>query len=434
MTGRGPRTALLGLVAGMAGWAQAPMLQDGAVALRQARTAWTLGEAPLPPLALPSFEVGFGGAGSAGAYAPLLDGEGMGHGIQGWGLGLQGRYAAGGWSFSATLLALRSEGRTLGVLHRAALAYQWESGWRLALEQGPFAWGSGLSGGDLLGDSARPFPRLSLASPEAPLPFGRWRAEVFLGQLERDRPIPAWIPDRAARVAAQTSGWDLHRPDLVGGLLRATFGTQVEASLGAVTMTGGRGALGQPAPAAAARTTTLADLSVRVPALARLVHAQGASFHVSRSAAPEDRSITLDPPRDLGGLRLVWEGWEVGVEYAGAASPPAAPTFTQPAHLAGFSTYGDPLGPAFGRDAVTRTVELGLPLPLEGQGRLRVVRATAALDHPAGTGSWFAQGDVQWRTPTGRIGGSIASRRDEFPGSPARWGWTFSVFQSFRVF
>ena len=430
----GCRTALLGLAAGMGAWAQAPMLQDGAAALRQAQTAWTLGEPPLPPLALPSFEVGFGGAGSAGDYAPLLDGEGLGHGLQGWGLGLQGRYAAGGWSFSATILGLRSEGRSLGVLHRAALAYRWESGWRLALEQSPFAWGSGLSGGDLLGDAARPFPRLSLASPEASLPFGRWRAEAFLGRLESDRPIPEWIPDRAARVAAQASGWDLRRPDLVGGLLRATFGTQVEASLGAVTMTGGQDALGESAPATAARTSTLADLSVRVPALAKLARAQGASFHFGRSAAPEDRSITLSPPRDLGGLRLVWESWDVGVEYAGAARSQATPAFTRPAHLAGFSTYGDPLGPAFGRETVTRTLEVGLPLLLEGQGRLRVVRATAALDHPAGTGSWFLQGDVQWRTATGRIGGSIASRRDEFPGSPAHWGWAFSVFQSFRVF
>jgi hypothetical protein len=79
-------------------------------------------------------------------------------------------------------------------------------------------------------------------------------------------------------------------------------------------------------------------------------------------------------------------------------------------------------------------VELGLPLFLEGQGRLKAVRATAALDHPAGGGSWFLQSEAQWRTPMGRVGASVASRRSEFPGRDARWGWAFSLFQSFRVF
>jgi hypothetical protein len=77
-------------------------------------------------------------------------------------------------------------------------------------------------------------------------------------------------------------------------------------------------------------------------------------------------------------------------------------------------------------------VDLGLPVFLEGQGRLRAVRGTAtALPN---SGFWFLQGEAQWRTPTGRLGASVASRRDEVPGSPARWGWAFSVFQSFRIF
>lgn len=430
----GFRIAAIGVTAGLGAWAQAPLLQDGATALRQSQRAWTAGEEPLPPLSLPSFEVGLGGADSGGRYAPLVGGEGLGHGIQGWGSGLQGRYILGGWSLSATVLGLRDGGQTLGILHRAALAYRWESGWRLALEQAPFAWGSGLNGGDLLGDAARPFPRLSLATPEASLPFGRWRVEAFMGRLEENRPIPRWASDREALNAAHTNGMDLHRPDLYGGLLRASFGLQMEATFGAVTMTGGRDALGQAAPAASARTSTLTELKVRIPALAGLVQARGASFHLSRSAAPEKRSITLGSARNLGGLQVVWEGWDLGLEYADSASRSTPGSLTQPAYLAGFSTHGDPLGSAFGREAVTRTVELGLPLFLEGQGRLKAVRATAALDHPSGTGSWFLQAEAQWHTSTGRLGASLASRRDEIPGSPARWGWAFSVFQSFRVF
>ena len=386
------------------------MLQDGATALRQARLDWTLGQTSLPPSSMPSFEVGFGGAGSDGVYTPLTDGEGLGHGTQGWGLGLQGRYVLDGWSFSATALALRDQGRTSGILQRAALAYRTESGWRAALEQAPLAWGSGLNGGDLLGDAARPFPRLFLSTPEASLPLGRWRAEAFAGRLERDRPLPEWIPDREARIIAQAAGLDLHGPILWGGLVRASFGAFVETSLGVVTMGGGHDDLDHSAPASSARAESLAELRVRMPFLAQLIQARGASLYLSRSGAPDSNAVALTPSRT------------------------AQATFFQPAYLAGFSTYGDPLESAFGRESVTRTVELGVPLFLEAQGHLKVVRATAAQGNPSGTGSWFLQADAQWRTSTGRIGASMASRRNELPDASRHWGWAFSVFQAFRVF
>jgi hypothetical protein len=414
--------------------AQAPLLQDGAGALRQARLDWTLGQAPQEPSSMPSFEVGLGGANSDGAYTPLTHGEGLGHGTAGWGLGLQGRYVRGGFSVAATVLALREHHHTAGLLQRAALAYQWESGWRLALEQAPFAWGSGLNGGDLLGDAARPFPRLSVATPEAALPLGRWHAEAFAGRLEGERPIPDWISDREARLAAQAAGLDLQRPLLWGGLLRASFGPLVETSLGAITLTGGQDGLGRAAPATAARSESLAELRLRLPALARLVQARGASMLLSRSAAPDSKALSLSPARSLGGLQLVWDRWELGLEYAGAAPSPTPATYSSPAHLAGFSVHGDPLGPAFGAEVITRTVELGLPLFLEGRGRLQALRATAALAQPTGTGSWCFQADAQWRTPTGRIGAALASRRHELSGSSPSWGWAFSAFQSFRVF
>jgi hypothetical protein len=79
-------------------------------------------------------------------------------------------------------------------------------------------------------------------------------------------------------------------------------------------------------------------------------------------------------------------------------------------------------------------VELGLPLFLDGRGRLKAVRATAASASPSGTESWFFQGEGQWRTPTGRVGATAASRRNEVPFPETRWGWAFSIFQAFRVF
>jgi hypothetical protein len=414
--------------------AQAPLLQDGAWALRQARLDWALGQAPLGPSSLPSFEVGLGGASSDGTYTPLTNGEGLAHGTVGWGLGLQGRYVRGGFSVSATALALRDQDHTAGSIQRAALAYQSESGWRIALEQSPFAWGSGLNGGDLLGDAARPLPRLSLATPEADLPLGRWRLETFAARLASPRPISDWSTDREARIAAQAAGYDLQRPTLWGGLLRSSLGSLIETSLGAITMDGGQDARGRSAPAVAARTETLAEVRLRMPALAALVQARGASLVLSRSGTPDSDALTLRPARDLGSLQLVWDGWDLGLEYAGATQPIAPATFSHPAYLAGFSVQGDPLGPTFSVGTITRTVELGLPLFLEGQGRIKALRVTAALDQAAGSGTWFLQGDAQWRTPTGRIGASLASRRNELPGANAHWGWAFSAFQAFRVF
>ncbi|HJV49746.1 MAG TPA: hypothetical protein VJ549_10770 [Geothrix sp.] len=430
-------TALLTLL-GLPLLAQAPMLQDGAAALRQARLDWTLGQTPLGPSSMPSLEVGWGGADAEGPYAPLMNGEGLGHGTRGWGLGLQGRYVREGWTFAATALAFRDEGHSLGVLQRATLAYQTESGWRAALEAAPFAWGSGLLGDDLLGDASRPFPRLSLSTPELGLPFGASRMEAFAGRLERT-PVPDWISDRETRLAAQAQGLDLRQPWLWGAFLRTDLGSLTQVGLGAARMEGGEDALGRTAPADSARTQTMAELRLRLPALARWARARGAALVLSRSAAPAGPALSLSPARDLGGLQLAWEDWDLGLEYAGSPSHTPVPSFSEPTSLAGFSNRGDALGPAFGRGAVTRTVALGLPLFLEGRGRLQLVRGTAPSDQPLGPAFWCLQAEAQWRTPTGRFGTALASLRQELSlasasGAPARWGWTCSVFQAFRVF
>jgi hypothetical protein len=383
---------------------------------------------------MPSFEVGWGGAGSEGVYAPLTGGEGLGNGTQGWGLGLQGRYVRGGWAFATTLLALRDHGHTSGILQRAALAYQAESGWRLALEQTPFAWGSGLNGGDLLGDAARPFPRLSVSTPEVDLALSRWRLEAFAGRIDRTSPIPLWLSDREARILAQSDGLALQNPILWGGLLKTALGSLVETSLGAVSLRGGRDAQGHQAPGDAARTRSLAEARVRIPSLAQWLGARGASVYTSRSSASEGRSLALAPGRGLGGLQVVWEGWDLGLEYAGATPIRPVTTYSQPAYLADFSFRGDSLGAAFGSGAITRTMELGLPFFFEGQGRIKAVRLTSAMDRYSSSGAWFLQGEAQWRTSTGRAGASVASRRDSPVASALSWGWSFSVFQAFRVF
>ena len=412
------RAALLGLLTLGLG-AQAPLLQDGAVVLRRDRLDWTLGQEPLEPSGLPSFEVGWGGAGTQGLWTPLLGGEGLGTGTAGWGLGFQGRWTKAGLSIAATALALRDGDRTLGILQRGSVAYRWDSSWRLALEQTPLAWGAGLLGGELLGDGVRPFPRLALSTPTFDLPLGRWRLEAFRGRLEGPGPLPDTLPQLAQRQGAAAAGLDLARPWLQGGLLVATFAERLELTFGSLALVGGTDAQGRLTSASATQTARLAQARLRWPEV------PGASLLFSRSGWD-------GTDRTLAGLQLARESWDATLEWAGAARLPAGP-LALPQHLAGFSSRGDALGTAFGPYTATRSAAWGLPLPWEGRGRLLLVRATTPLPSPAPEATWLLQGEARWRTAFGRLGATVASRRDTQAGH-ARWGWSFTCFQAFRVF
>jgi len=419
------RSALLGALAAATLAAQAPMAQDGASANREARMEWLQGQMPLGPSSMPSLEVGWGGSSSDPRYAPLLGGEGLGHGARGWGIGLQGRYVSGGWTMSATLLGLRNHGSTQGLLHRAALAYQPDSGWRVALEQAPFAWGSSLLGGELLGDAARAFPRLSLATPPVPFLKATWRLEAFHGRLEADPVIPVWAGDRPLRQTARDAILDQGRPTIQGARLRVNVGSLVEAGLGAVALRGG--AAQEPT-----RTQSLLEAKVRLPFLAEALRARGAALHASRSASPDGSAPTLASARSLVGGQVVWDAWDLGLEVAGAA--PLTPLQNRSVPPAGFSTHGDALGDAYWRTWSTRTMTVGLPLFLEGRGRFLALRATTSAAQPGPSAAWFLQVEGQWRTSTGRLGASLASLRQEHGPAGVHWGWTASLFQAFRVF
>lgn len=532
---------ILASLAGSPGLAQAPLLQDGADALRQDRLAWALGEPAPSPFHVPSLEVGLGGAGSEGLYTPLVGGEGFGHGMQGWGVGMQGKYFIDGWSFEAAATAFHDGDITRGALQRAVIAYQSEGGWRMALEQAPFQWGFGVNGGYLMGDSSRPFPRLSLRTPEADLhlwrvPLGRWRADLFYGRLEWNRPIPSWIGNPLTQEAAKADHGDIRRPDLSGLMVRGRFGPHVELNLGVVSMWGGVDPegkrrregyswedymLGFVGAENIGRTEAsgspfhfdqsnfkqismghaLAEARVRIPALAEYFGAKGASVYLSRGSKNvnwqwkdflrhpgaairrdlskdwelikrgnirggdymesiwgrgiREAAPTLEHANDMIGLQLVWENWDLALDYADTVNIPADGggyrVYSHGIYLAGYSRYGDPMGLAFGGDVITRTVDAGFPLFREGKGRLKVVngirafRDNLALWTAAHPGSvpelnrfWFLQADVQWRTSTGRIGGTISTERDRNPqfvnGATPRWGWAFTIFQSFRVF
>ena len=483
-------------------FAQAPLLQDGAADLRRARLAWTLGESVPPPFHVPSLEVGVGGTGSEGLYAPLVGGEGLGHGMRGWGIGLQGKYFLGRWSLSAAAVAFRDGEITRGVLQRGALAYQTEGGWRLALEQTPFQWGFGPNGGYLMGDSARPFPRLSLSTAEAALhlwrvPLGRWSAEFFYGRMEWNREIPEWMSNRQTQLAAKEGQGDIRRPDLSGARFTGRFGPHVELNLAGVSMWGGVDPQGRNrqrdytwedyllgfvgaenigrSEASGSQGNfnlsnykqismghAMAEARVRLPALADRLDAKGASVYLSRgskninwqwrdflrhpgAAIRRDLSKdwelikrgrvrggdymdsiwgrgireavpTLEHANDMIGFQLVFDGWDLALDYADTVNIPADGggyrVYSHSTYLAGLSRYGDSLGLPFGGDTITRTADLGFPLLFEGQGRLKVVsgirtfRDNLALWSGAHPGQvpglnrfWFLQADAHsWWT------------------------------------
>jgi hypothetical protein len=535
------RLASIFAVASTGALAQAPLFQDGAQQLRNERLAWALGDPAPTPLHIPSLEVGLGGAGSQGTYTPLVGGEGFGNGTQGWGTGIQGRYFTGGWELSATATLLRQDGITKGSLQRGALAYRSEGGWRFALEQTPFQWGFGPNGGYLMGDSAKPLPRVSVTTPEANLhlwsvPLGRWSAEFFYGRLEWNREIPDWMSNRLTQVAAKADHGDIRRPDLSGARFTGRFGPYVELNLAGVSMwggvdpqgnnrrrgytlddyllgffgaenigrseaSGGQGHFDLSGFKQISMAHAMAEGRVRIPALAQWLGARGASVYLSRGSknvnwqwkdflrnpgpaighdlskdwnlikrgkikggdymssiwgrGTREAVPTLEHANDMIGFQLVFDTWDLAVDYADTVNIPADGggyrVYSHSTYLAGLSRYGDAMGLPFGGDTLTRTVDLGFQLPREGKGTLKLVKGTRVfrdnlalwtVAHP-GTipqlnNFWFLQANVQWRTAVGRIGGSLATEREAAPdyqrNQPARWGWAFTVFQSFRVF
>lgn len=499
--------------------AQAPLLQDGSEGLRRERLEWAAGEPSSTRFGpLPLLEVGLGGAGAEGPYVPLVGGEGLGRGMQGWGVGIQGRYSFGHWSVSAAGVGFRDGTTTRGILQRGSIAYQSESGWRFALEQTPFQWGFGVNGGYLMGDSARAFPRLALATPEAAfrlwkVPLGRWKADFFFGRLEWNRSIPEWIGSAYYQRAIKAVQGDIRRPDLSGTMIRGRFGPHVELNLGVTSewggidpqgrnrrsgytlqdyflgffgaenigrseASGGQGNFDLSGFKQISMGHAMAEGRVRIPALAGLIGAKGASVYLSRGSknvnwqwkdflrnpfgatwrdlskdwnlikrgkvtggdymnsiwgrGTREAVPTLEHANDMLGAQFVWDGWDLALDYSDTVNIPADGdgyrVYTNGKYLAGYSRYGDSMGLAFGGDLITRTVELGFPLTWEGRGRFKIVNgirsfrdnaARWAEAHPGKVPGlnhfWFFQADAQWQTRVGRIGASIATQQDRSP-------------------
>ena len=163
-------------------------------------------------LTTPSLWVGWGvwSAGKAGQPATLISSLGLGNSLVGSGVSLEGGFRSEGWSGAGKLLLFRdADGATRATLHQGHLSWTSRSGWQLGLENEPLVWGYGLTGGYLLGEAARPFPKVRLVTPQANLSLfgtslGDWKVQAFLGKLESRRKLADNVqnPSGQSRIIA----------------------------------------------------------------------------------------------------------------------------------------------------------------------------------------------------------------------------------------
>jgi len=147
-------------------------------------------------------------ANQSGPPATLIDSLGMGNSLTGGGISVEGGINREAWSFALKALAFRdTNGGDRLTIHQAHLTWQSPGGWKLGLEDEPLVWGYGLTGGYLLGEADRPFPRFRVVSPHAQLglfgvSLGTWGFQWFTGKLENDRRIPDNSQDPSLRASA----------------------------------------------------------------------------------------------------------------------------------------------------------------------------------------------------------------------------------------
>jgi hypothetical protein len=169
-----------------------------------------------------------------GPVDTLGDSLGLGNGLTGGGFHLEGGYRRGHWDVAAEALGDRgAQGQAFLTLYRSHLWYQGDRGWQGGFEQEPLVWGYGLNGGYLLGEAARPFPRVRVESPMADLhllrvPLGSWAWQAFLGRMESHPVVSASLQNPSWTRRAIASQGDPEAPLLMGYRVQAQFGPLME--------------------------------------------------------------------------------------------------------------------------------------------------------------------------------------------------------------
>ena len=169
-----------------------------------------------------------------GPAPTLTDSLGLGNALTGTGIHLEGGFRAGHWDLAAEVLGNRDPlGQTYLTLYRSHIWYRGDRGWQGGFEQEPMVWGYGLNGGYLLGEAARPFPRLRVESPMADLhlgrvPLGSWGWQAFMGRMENHPVLSSSIQDPSARGRLIATQGNPEAPLLMGYRVQAKFGPNME--------------------------------------------------------------------------------------------------------------------------------------------------------------------------------------------------------------
>jgi len=195
----------------------------------------------------PWFGGGLWSADKHGPPATLVDSVGMGNGLTGSGFHLETGVRMEELDLAAEVLGVKDPaGAAHLTLYRghATLGHEGDDSWMAGLEMEPLVWGYGLNGGYLLGDAARPFPRLRIASPMAPrspfnIPLGTWGFQVFVGRLEHHRQLSASIQNPLTQGTIIAAGDDPQAPLLSGYRIQATFSDYMEFYANYINMWGG---------------------------------------------------------------------------------------------------------------------------------------------------------------------------------------------------
>ena len=196
----------------------------------------------------PTRWVGWGlwAADKAGPPATLISSLGLGNSLVGSGVSLEGGWRSGAWEGAGKVLLFRdADGATRGTLHQGHLTWTSPQGWQLGLENEPLVWGYGLTGGYLLGEAARPFPKLRWATPSGHLSLfgtslGNWSGQIFLGRLESRRHLADNVQNPSSQGRLLAANGEPEAPLISGYRLEANFlERRIETYLNVTVLWGG---------------------------------------------------------------------------------------------------------------------------------------------------------------------------------------------------
>jgi len=180
------------------------------------------------------FGTGFWAADRHGPSSTLVQSLGYGNALTGAGFMLEAGTKTASWDLAGQVLLFRdTDHASRASIQQGHALFHSEGGWLAGLEKEPLTWGYGLNGGYLLGEAARPFPRMRVQSPYRDLdclgiPLGTWSFQSFLGKLESRRALSEdYQSPSYARRLAQSSG-EPQGPMLSGFRFESRFGENTE--------------------------------------------------------------------------------------------------------------------------------------------------------------------------------------------------------------